>query len=108
MEWLFNRFLYAIKDIYKNVDPYEDKLQKLCESYGKLAEIHIKNKCDYGDVFTNEDFAHMIDSGFIISTDGIGYYVGTDLIETEEYVDFNANTIRSKADIYPYIFWYNK
>ena len=50
----------------------------------------------------------MIDSGFIISTDGIGYYVGTDLIETEEYVDFNANTIRSKADIYPYIFWYNK
>lgn len=108
MEWLFNRFLYAIKDIYKNVDLCEDKLKKLCEIYGKLAEIHIKNKRDCGDVFTNEDFAHMVDSGFIISADGIGYYVGADLIETEEYVDFNANTIRSKADIYPYVFWYNK
>ena len=108
MEWLFNRFLYAIKDIYKNIDPYEDKLQKLCESYGKLAEIHVKNNCEYGSVYFNEEFAEDVARGYFTDYDGVGYYVGANLIETEESVNFDANTIRSKADIYPYIFWYNK
>lgn len=108
MDWLFTRFLYEVEDIYENVNPYDKRMENLCEKYGKLAKINVRNKIEYGNVFTNEDFATMVESGSIINYDGRGYYVGTDLIQTEEHVDFDVDTIRSKADRYPYVFWYNK
>lgn len=108
MEWLFQRFLYDIEDVYENVNPYNNTLKKLCKEYGVLAEIHIKNKCEYGDVYTNEDFAKSVADGGFTSYDGTGYYIGTDLIKTNEYVDFDEDTIRSKSDKYPYVFWYNR
>ena len=108
MDWLFQRFLCRISDIYENINPYSNTLKKLCEEYGVLAEIHIKNKCDYGDVYTNEEFANCVANGGFTSYDGVGYYIGVDLMETKEYVDFDEKIIRSKSDKYPYIFWYNK
>ena len=108
MKWLFKRFLYDIKKIYENVKPYNKEMEELCEKYGKLAEIHVKNNCDYGSVYFNEEFAEDIASGYFTDYDGVGYYVGANLIETEESVDFDEDIIRSKSDKYPYVFWYNK
>ena len=50
MEWLFKRFLYDIEDVYENVNPYNNTLEKLCKEYGILAEIHIKNKINDGEI----------------------------------------------------------
>lgn len=108
MKWFLKRFLYSVSDNCTELDPDSENLDKLCEEYEKLLEIHIKNKRSYGDVYTNEEFAKSVEGGYFISYDGIGYYVGTDLMETEEPVDFDADAIRSKADKYPYVFWYNK
>lgn len=108
MKWLFKRFLYAINDINKELNPHDEKLERLCEEFGEYAKIHILNKKTYGSVYSNEEFARMVTGEYIIDSDGIGYYVGTDLKETEEYVDFDEKTIRSKVDKYPYVFWFNK
>lgn len=108
MDWLFKRFLYDVENVYENVKPYNKKMEELCEKYGKLAEINIKNNCEYGDVYSNEEFAESVASGYFTDYDGVGYYVGTDLMKTKEPVDFDKNVIRSKADKYPYVFWYNK
>ena len=68
-------------------------------------KIHIKNKLEYGNIYTNERFAKAVEGGSFASCGGISYYVGTDLIVTNISVDFDAETIRSKADKYPYIYW---
>lgn len=108
MDWLFKRFLCAVKGICEDINPYDSRFEKLCEEYGRLAKIHIKNSCEYGDVYTNDEFAQMVEDSCIIYDDGTGYYIGTDLMKTKEYVDFDEEVIRSKADKYPYVFWYNK
>lgn len=108
MKELFKRFLCELMDIYDDVDPFDERLENLCKEYGGLAEINVNNKIAYGDVYTNVDFAALVESGCIFDYDGRGYYIGTDLMQTEKHVDFDADIIRSKADIYPYVFWYNK
>lgn len=108
MKFLFQRFLNKIGDINKNINPYDSTLVKLCEEYATLAEIHIKNNCTYGSVYTNEQFARYVACDGFTNYDGIGYYIGTDLMKTKEYVDFDEKIIRSKSDKYPYVFWYNK
>lgn len=108
MKHLFERFLNDVRDICKDIDPHDERLKKLCENYGKLADIHIRNSCDYGTAFTNEDFACLIEKGFITVYDGTGFYVDTRLMETDHFIDFDANAIRARASTYPYILWYNK
>lgn len=113
MEWLFKRFLYELQETCKdadihNIDIHSKEVDALCKKYGVFADTHIKNNCNYGDVYSNEDFAKAVESGGFVPYDGVGYYIGTDLKETRESVDFNAEKIRSKANKYPYIFWYNK
>ena len=64
----------------------------------------IKKEC-IGDVFTIDEFAKEVNSGFINGYDGIGYFHdGENETNIEVFSNFNWEDVEN----YPYVCWYNK
>lgn len=108
MDYLFEDFFKEIKKLFIENALSSENVDALCKEYTKKAEIHCKNQRDFGCVLTNAQFARAVEHGSLTSCDGMGYYVDTKLVETNESVVFDEKIIRQNADKYPYILWYGK
>lgn len=62
------------------------------------------------DIYTIEEFVHLLKIGCINSFDGIGYYSKDGKEETNTPVHFDPDLVllAAKKKGYRYVFWYNK
>lgn len=61
---------------------------------------------EFADVFTLNEFIEMLDEGYIIDYDGIGYFHDG---ETETNISVWDNTLTwDDVKNFPYVCWYNK
>lgn len=66
-----------------------------------------------GDCYSIDEFCDMLDDTVITEYDGIGYYIycdGITYIESNNFVDFDSDTVKRVAKEYGYVGvkWYNK
>ena len=80
-------------------------LKKLKKSYVNLMKLQFKVK--FGDAMLTSDFLKMVEDGSIIDYDGSGDYYTKNLEEACS-ISVNPESVKSMAEHYPYVVWYNR
>lgn len=68
----------------------------------------VKTEIEFGNVYTFNEFMHLVESGLINSFDGIGYFHdGEKETDWSVWTDYPKETLKKIAQC-PYVTWYNK
>ena len=103
-DWDVGCVLNAYAKEIKNAASYAEE-EEIIKRYIKLVKLQVIN---YGHVMEIEAFAKCVENGDFIPYDGIGYYMNSLGEETRCQVPFKSAEIRSRAEDFPYVVWYNK
>ena len=103
-DYFIGNILDNYADEIKNAKSYSEK-EAIKKRYIKLVKLQVIN---FGDIMENETFARCVEQGGFMSYDGFGYYMNSIGEESKCCVSFNPDEIRSRAEDFPYVAWYNK
>lgn len=103
-DWDIGCVLDRYVDEIKNAQSFSER-DEIKKRYIKLVKLQTIN---YGHIMENEAFAETVEWGGFTPSDGFGHYMNSIGEETSCHVSFDPVKIRSKAEDFPYVAWYNK
>lgn len=89
----------------QNLSPYTKEYEKYEELYAQA--IRLQCSCDYGHIYTIDDFIKAVSELLLINYDGVGYFMTIDG-DKADYVNCNVDWLNDNKKDYPYVIWYNK